>query len=160
MVHKRSQNKLKERKDKSFSKNKRKREEVNKTIENKDKELQQQQQLINNLERVEVSQNKRIQYLERQNSRINNLERVEVSQDKRMQDLERLNLRIKARESEISQENTRNLKRALGAEGRIKELNFQILNSGGGLYITGNIKGTRTLGVVYFRYIDRETSLC
>jgi len=33
-------------------------------------QLQQQQQLINNLEQVEISQNQRIQDLERQNSRI------------------------------------------------------------------------------------------
>lgn len=35
-----------------------------------EKELQQQQQLINNLEQVEVSQDQRIQDLERQNIRI------------------------------------------------------------------------------------------
>ncbi|UZO19835.1 uncharacterized protein OCT59_011106 [Rhizophagus irregularis] len=44
MVHKRSQNKLQERKNKSFSNNKRKRDKVNslnETIENKDKEITQ-----------------------------------------------------------------------------------------------------------------------
>ncbi|CAB4426904.1 unnamed protein product [Rhizophagus irregularis] len=44
MVHKRSQNKLQERKNKSFSNNKRKRDKVNSlnaTIENKDKEITQ-----------------------------------------------------------------------------------------------------------------------
>ncbi|CAB4386989.1 unnamed protein product [Rhizophagus irregularis] len=44
MVHKKSQNKLRERKNKSFSNNKRKRDKVNslnETIENKDKEITQ-----------------------------------------------------------------------------------------------------------------------
>ncbi|GBC43094.2 hypothetical protein RIR_jg40958.t1 [Rhizophagus irregularis DAOM 181602=DAOM 197198] len=44
MVHKRRQNKLQERKNKSFSNNKRKRDKVNslnETIENKDKEITQ-----------------------------------------------------------------------------------------------------------------------
>ncbi|GBB95392.1 hypothetical protein RclHR1_25240002 [Rhizophagus clarus] len=112
MVHKRSQNKLQERKIKSFLSNKRKREKVNslnETIENKDKvllqlqeELQQQQQLINNLEKIEVSQEQHIEDLERQNSR------------------------IRARSSMISQEITRNLQRTFGAEGHIKDLNSQI----------------------------------
>jgi len=34
--------------------------------------------------------------------------------------------KIIAMESKISQESTRNLQRAFGAEGRIKDLNFQI----------------------------------
>ncbi|GES76040.1 hypothetical protein GLOIN_2v1787226 [Rhizophagus clarus] len=82
---------------------------LNETIENKDKvllqlqeELQQQQQLINNLEKIEVSQEQHIEDLERQNSR------------------------IRARSSMISQEITRNLQRTFGAEGHIKDLNSQI----------------------------------
>ena len=39
-------------------------------LEQMEKELQQQQELINNLEQVEVSQDQRIQDLERQNIRI------------------------------------------------------------------------------------------
>ncbi|PKK57237.1 hypothetical protein RhiirC2_798413 [Rhizophagus irregularis] len=65
-------------------------------------ELQQQQQLINNLGQIEVSQGKRIQDLEKQNSL------------------------IRARESKISQDSKKNLQRAFGAEGRIKDLNSQI----------------------------------
>ncbi|GBB97344.1 hypothetical protein RclHR1_02970019 [Rhizophagus clarus] len=111
IIHKRSQNKLQERKIKSFLSNKRKREKVNslnETIENKDKvllqlqeELQQQQQLINNLEKIEVFQEQHIEDLERQNSR------------------------IRARSSMISQ-STRNLQRAFRAESHIKDLNSQI----------------------------------
>ncbi|PKK57210.1 hypothetical protein RhiirC2_798464 [Rhizophagus irregularis] len=52
-------------------------------------ELQQQQQLINNLGQIEVSQHK-------------------------------------PRESKISQDSKKNLQRAFGAEGRIKDLNSQI----------------------------------
>ncbi|POG60942.1 hypothetical protein GLOIN_2v1787226 [Rhizophagus irregularis DAOM 181602=DAOM 197198] len=64
--------------------------------------------------------------LQQQQQLINNLGQIEVSQDKRIQDLEKQNSLIRARESKISQDSKKNLQRAFGAEGRIKDLNSQI----------------------------------
>lgn len=88
-----------------------------------EEELQQLQQLINNLEQIEVSQEQRIQDLERQNSRIKGkLHECGLLHQYPFDFL----FKIIARESKISQESTRNLRRAFGAEGRIKDLNSQI----------------------------------
>ncbi|CAB4432820.1 unnamed protein product [Rhizophagus irregularis] len=64
--------------------------------------------------------------LQQQQQLINNLGQIEVSQDKCIQDLEKQNSLIRARESRISQDSKKNLQRAFGAEGRIKDLNSQI----------------------------------
>ncbi|PKC56589.1 hypothetical protein RhiirA1_473781 [Rhizophagus irregularis] len=64
--------------------------------------------------------------LQQQQQLINNLEQVEVSQELRIEDLERQRSQIRERLSRASRESTRNLQRALGAEGRIDDLNFEI----------------------------------
>ncbi|CAB4374616.1 unnamed protein product [Rhizophagus irregularis] len=64
--------------------------------------------------------------LQQQQQLINNLEQVEVSQELRIEDLERQRSQIRERLSRASRESTRNLQWALGAEGRIDDLNFEI----------------------------------
>ncbi|CAB4386233.1 unnamed protein product [Rhizophagus irregularis] len=78
MVHKRSQNKLQERKNKSFSNNKRKRDKVNslnETIENKDKEITQLKR--QKTFAVELYQQKLNQIIEIENKLENNCKCIE-----------------------------------------------------------------------------------
>ncbi|UZO09836.1 uncharacterized protein OCT59_030049 [Rhizophagus irregularis] len=78
MVHKRRQNKLQERKNKSFSNNKRKRDKVNslnETIENKDKEITQLKR--QKTFAVELYQQKLNQIIEIENKLENNCKCIE-----------------------------------------------------------------------------------
>ncbi|PKB92812.1 hypothetical protein RhiirA5_508156 [Rhizophagus irregularis] len=78
MVHKRSQNKLQERKNKSFSNNKRKRDKVNslnETIEIKDKEITQLKR--QKTFAVELYQQKLNQIIEIENKLENNCKCIE-----------------------------------------------------------------------------------
>ncbi|GET52737.1 hypothetical protein RIR_jg39847.t1 [Rhizophagus irregularis DAOM 181602=DAOM 197198] len=80
MVHKRSQNKLQERKNKSFSNNKRKRDKVNslnETIENKDKEITQLKR--QKTFAVELYQQKLNQIIEIENKLENNCKCIEMN---------------------------------------------------------------------------------